>query len=240
MTSIVEKAPGSSTLDSVKSKPEKNRAGKIKVLLVDDHTILRQGLALLLNRQPDLAVSGEAQDSASALEQIALETPDIILMDITLEEENGLELIKHIRHLHPEMLILVLSMHDEKVYGELAIRAGARGFLNKTARVQEIVQAIHRLLEGKFYLPEQLVSQILTKDVQPSTRSHNFPLDQLSPRELEVFRLIGQWKHTKQIAQELHLSVRTIEHFRDQIRKKLGVTNGAELLKLAVELGRNN
>lgn len=209
-------------------------AGKFKVFLVDDHPILRQGLALLIDREPDLMVCGEADGASSALSAMPNAGADVLVLDISLEGPDGLELLKTIRMKNPSLPVLILSMHDESSYAERALRAGANGYIMKQEATEKVLVAIRRLLRGEVYLSEQLTNRMLHQFVRGSTAPTD-PLAALSDRELEVYRLIGAGHGTRQIADELHVSVKTVESYQAHIKEKLSLRNARELVQHAIE-----
>jgi DNA-binding NarL/FixJ family response regulator len=204
------------------------------VLIVDDHPALREALALRIGRQHDLAVCGEAADVAEALRLVADARPDVAVIDISLKSGNGLDLIKRIRDGHPDVRMLVWSMHGESLYAERALRAGALGYINKDQATDTIVGAIRRVLGGKVFLSESMAERLLHRAVGGEAVPCS-PLDALADRELEVFRLIGEGVRTGEIAERLHLSVKTVETYRDRIRQKLDLSDGAELARYAFQ-----
>lgn len=210
-------------------------ARKSKVFLVDDHPIVRQGLALLINREPDMIVCGEADGALSALQAIPSTSPDVIVLDISLDGPDGLDLLKSIRINDPVLPVLVLSMHDESSYAERSLRAGANGYIMKQEATEKVLVAIRRILQGKVYLSERLTNRMLEKYVHGVSPAKNDPLARLSDRELEVFRLIGSGHSTRQIADELHVSVKTVESYQAHIKEKLGLRNARELVQHAIE-----
>lgn len=212
-----------------------------KILLVDDHPILRRGLANLIESEPDLTVCGEAATCRAALEAIRESRPDLVIVDLELERSHGLDLVKDMRTRHPEIPALVLSMHDEAVYAERSLRAGARGYLTKQQLDDTVLVAIRRLLAGETYMSDQLKRRLAAKFISGRTLETDSPLDALSDRELQVFRLIGRGRSTRRIAETLHLSIKTIESHREHIKHKLGLQTAAELAQRAtqwVETGR--
>ena len=222
-------------------KSESDRPqGKAQVLLVDDHPIVRQGLGELINEQRDMAVCGEAASAHAALKEIAASRPDVAIVDISLKEGNGIELIKDVRRRHGDVPILVLSMHDESLYAERALRAGARGYIMKEAASDKILTAIRQVLRGEVYLSERMVGKLLNSVVGGTVEAEGASVDVLSDRELEVFLMIGQGLGTRQIAEKLHLSVKTIESYRAQIREKLKLADGNELLQYAIEWAKDH
>ena len=211
------------------------QSGKAKVFLVDDHPIVRQGLGLLINREPDLIVCGEAEDAPSALQRMASAQPDLMVIDISLDGPDGLELLKTIRLKEPILPVLILSMHEESTYAERSLRAGANGYIMKQEATERVLVAIRRILEGKVYLSERLTNKMLEQFVHGAGSSKNNPLTTLSDRELEVYRLIGAGHGTRQIADELHVSVKTVESYQAHIKEKLSLRNARELVQHAIE-----
>ena len=212
------------------SSKASNRA---RVLIVDDHPAVREALALRIAPQPGLEVCGEAADTVEALRLVADIRPDVAVVDLSLKSGDGLDLIKRIRDRNDAVRILVWSMHSESLYAERALRAGALGYINKDQATTRIVEAIRRVLAGKVWLSEVMAEKMLQRTVGASrdeiTRS---PLDALADRELDVFLLIGQGVKTADIAARLHLSVKTVETYRDRIRQKLHLSNGTQLVYL--------
>ena len=215
-------------LKSVEAKDNRKR-----ILLVDDHAVVRFGIAQLINQQNDLVVCGEEEDASRAMAAIEVLKPDLVIADISLKDSSGLELMRNIKAQHPRLPILVVSIHDESVYAEIAFRAGALGYLMKQEALDKIATAIRRVLEGSVYVSDTLGAKMLQQRVRGQTDVHASPVQALSDRELEVFQLIGQWKKTKEIAQELHLSVKTVEYYREQIKRKLNLKDGSELTQHA-------
>ena len=211
---------------------------KSRVLVVDDHPIVRQGLALFIEREPDLMVCGEAEDATSALQAIRDAAPDFVILDISLNGPDGLELLKTLRVRYPNLPALVLSMHDESVYAERALRAGANGYIMKQEAADKVITAIRHILGGDVYLSDRLTKQMLQQFVNGSISPRD-PLAKLSDRELEVFRLIGAGHGTRQIADELHVSTKTVESYQAHIKEKLALRNARELVQHAVEWSLN-
>jgi len=205
-----------------------------RVLLIDDHPIVRQGLAQLINQESDLQICGEAGDPPEALQCIEMDQPDIALVDLSLGESSGLELIKDIRVQFPDLPVLVLSMHNELLYAERALRAGARGYIMKDEGTEKLVAAIRLVLGGDIYVSETMSARMLHKFVEGSPDEGSSPIDRLSDRELQVFELIGRGLGTREIAAKLHLSVKTIEAHRAHIKDKLDLKNSIELLQHAM------
>ena len=211
---------------------------KCKVFLVDDHPIVRQGLALFIDREPDLMVCGEADGATSALQAIREAAPDFVVLDISLDGPDGLELLKTLRVRYPNLPVLVLSMHDEAVYAERALRAGANGYIMKQEATDRVLTAIRHILSGDVYLSDRLTKRMLQQFVNGSVSPRD-PLAKLSDRELEVYRLIGAGHSTRQIADELHVSTKTVESYQAHIKEKLALRNARELVQHAVEWSVN-
>ena len=207
-------------------------SAKAKILIVDDHPGVREGLAMHLATQPDLEVCGEAEDMAGALALLASAQPDVAIIDIALKNSNGIELIRRIKDRHDPVRILVWSMYPESLYAERALRAGAQGYLNKGQATRHVLDAIHAILQGRVYVSGVLADQLLQGVVgrRPEERP---AIDNLSDRELEAFQLIGEGLTTESIAEKMHVSPKTVETFRARIKEKLGITNLTELIQRA-------
>jgi DNA-binding NarL/FixJ family response regulator len=220
-----------------------NPPAKRRVLLVDDHPIVRHGMAMLIDEEHDLMVCGEASNAAETLRQIERCNPEIAIVDISLQGASGIDLTKSIREQHPALPVLVLSMHEENLYAERALHAGARGFVMKQEAAETVLHAIRTVLRGDIYLSEGLSSKVLRALVDgPTADPERFGVDRLSDRELEVFELIGRGYSTRRIADALHLSVKTIETHRAHIKQKLKLNNATELVHRAfhwIEAGRS-
>jgi DNA-binding NarL/FixJ family response regulator len=208
---------------------------KCRVLLVDDHPIIRQGLGLLIDRETDLSVCGEADGAHSAFHAIETLRPDIVVLDISLSGPDGLDVLKEIRMKTASLPVLILSMHDETIYAERAMRAGANGYIMKQEATEKVLVAIRRILQGEVYLSDRLTNTMLQQYVRRGSTAKGSPLLNLTDRELEVFRLIGVGHGTRQIADELHLSVKTIESYQAHIKEKLALRNARELVQHAIE-----
>src|SRR5438552_1124937 len=211
------------------------KKNKNRILLVDDHPIVRQGLAEMIDNQKDLMVCGTADDLHKALDQIAALKPDLVIVDISLRTSNGIELLKNIKLHHPGMLVLMLSMHDETLYAVRALRAGAAGYIMKQEATENVLTAIRQVLNGEIYLSERMEKKMMQQLVGGRAARTGSPLEDLSDRELEVFNLIGQGKGTRQIAEELHLSIKTVESHRAHIKEKLGLKSATELVQHAIQ-----
>ena len=211
---------------------------KRTVFVVDDHPLLRQGLVMMINREPDLMVCGEAEDASGAIKAIAMKLPDIVIADISLSGPDGLDLLKNLRSLYPELPVLILSMHDETIYAERALRARANGYIMKQEATEKVLVAIRHILQGEVYLSDRLTKRMLQQFVHGSISPRD-PLAKLSDRELEVYRLIGAGHATRQIADELHVSTKTVESYQAHIKEKLSLRNARELVQHAIESSLN-
>lgn len=207
---------------------------KIKILLVDDHPLVREGLANLINQQSDFEVCGEAGNEPLALELIRTVQPDVSIVDISLENGSGIELIKSIKALHPAVTVLVLSMHEESLYAERALRAGARGYIMKREAAKKIIQGIRSVLAGQLYVSDKIAAMMNEKYVEGRTAATASPIEQLSNRELEVFQLMGLGNNNRQIADHLHIGFKTVQAYCARIKEKLKLANATELLREAV------
>ncbi len=208
---------------------------KVKIVIVDDHPILRQGLANLINQEKDLEVCAQAEDAHQAMQSIKSLKPDVAIVDISLKETSGIELIKDINNQFPNLLVLVLSMHDEFLYAERALRAGAKGYIMKEAATENVILAIRKILDDQIYLSDAMAAQFLRRLANGEPLIGSSSMERLSDRELEVFNLIGRGRGTRQIAEELHLSIKTIETYREHIKKKLNLADAPELLHYAFQ-----
>jgi DNA-binding NarL/FixJ family response regulator len=209
-------------------------AARRKVLLVDDHPFMRAGLAQLIDRQPDLVVCGEAGEPAEAIRVIAREQPDVVLSDLTMPGRSGLEFIKDILATNPRLAVLVVSMHDEVVYAERALRAGARGYIMKEAGGENLLAAIRQILRGEVYVSPKMSARILEAMSGTKPRGSSSPIQKLTDREFEIFQLIGHGKSTRDIADQLHLSTKTVDVHRSHIKEKLELKDVTALVRHAV------
>lgn len=210
-------------------------AKQYRVLVVDDHPIVQRGFAQLINQEPDITVCAEAEDIAEAVTALEACHPDLVIVDIVLKNANGLELLKRLPSLAPETKALVVSMHDEQIYAERVLRAGARGYVMKQEADEVIVTAIRRVLQGGIYVSDQVNERILMNFAQNQARFEASPVEFLTDRELEVFELIGQGISTRQIGERLSISIKTVETYRARIKEKLRLESGAELVQTSVE-----
>ena len=222
------------------SPPALDGAGKRQILLVDDHPVLRQGLAQIVNRQSHLAVCWEAENGPEALEMIERHQPDLVLIDLSLRNGDGIELVKDIKVRWPATRMLVLSMHDEFIYAERALRAGAQGYVMKQEKVDHLLAAIERVLSGGIYVSDKMAERLLHQVAARGVREGGgISIDRLTDRELQVFRLIGEGLATRLIAEKLGLSRKTIESHREHIKEKLMLSSGNELVQRAVQWARD-
>ncbi len=208
---------------------------KKRIFIVDDHPIVREGLALMMNREPDLMVCGEAEEASAALQAINVDRPDFLIVDISLNGPDGLELLKSIRARHPSLPVLILSMHDESVYAERALRAGANGYIMKQEATDRVLVAVRQILNQKVYVSDRVANRMLQKYISGSGTGKQSSIADLSDRELEVFRLIGEGHSTRMIAEELHLSIKTVESYQSHIKDKLSLRTGRELVQRAIQ-----
>jgi DNA-binding NarL/FixJ family response regulator len=216
-------------------QPKSTNADRARILLVDDHEMLRQGLRLFIEHQRDLTVCGEAGDEATAVRQFRETRPDLLIVDLSLAKGEGIELIKRIKLIDPEARMLVYSMHDERVYGERVLRAGAMGYVSKQQPVQNMLQAIRHVLSGKMHFGDDMMQRLLERAASSEPMAPVSPVENLSDRELEVFEMIGRGLTTRAIADRLHLSPRTIDTYRERLKIKLALANSAELHYRAVQ-----
>lgn len=210
-------------------------ASKRTVFVVDDHPLLRQGLALLINQQQDMEVCGEAEEANAAMQAIGRKKPDILIVDISLNGPDGLDLLKNIRASYPDLPVLILSMHDEAIYAERALRARANGYIMKQEATEKVLVAVRRILNGEMYLSDRMANKMLQQYIGGSPAAIQSRISALSDRELEVFCLIGEGRGTREIADELHLSIKTVETYQAHIKEKLSLHSGRELIQHAVQ-----
>ncbi len=208
---------------------------KSRVMLVEDHPVVRHGLANLIDDEPDLAVCCGAESMSQALEMVGQHKPDIVVVDIALGDGSGLELIKQLHDLHPDLPLLALSMHDEAVYGERAIRAGAKGYIMKKEAMDKVMTAIRRVLDGEIYVSDKMASRMVRKFIHPEKAAEQSQLGTLSDREFQVFTHIAQGVGPTEIAQKLGVSIKTVETHREHIKQKLALKSAAELTRYALQ-----
>jgi len=213
---------------------------KRKVFVVDDHPIVRSGLALLINREPDLVVCGDAEEMHAALEAIGVLRPDVLVIDLSLNGPDGLDLVKRVREIEPVLPVLILSIHDESIYAERALRAGANGYIMKQEATDRVLTALRRILNREIYVSDRIANKMLQRVAcgNGASSAHS-PLDTLSERELEVLRLIGDGLGTRQMAEQLRLSIKTVESYQSHLKDKLALKNSRELVQYAISWAMN-
>jgi DNA-binding NarL/FixJ family response regulator len=209
--------------------------GPRRLLIVDDHPVFRHGIAQLIGRVPDVTICGEADNAKSALDAMRRSNPDVALVDVSLPGTNGIELLKMMLTERPQLIVLMVSMHDESIYALRALRAGAKGYLMKTQAAENLIEALRKVLGGGLYVSPELGERLVFKVIQGSENDMGSPVDKLSDRELEVLHYFGRGKTTREVAETLHLSVKTIETHRAHIKEKLGFKDAEEMLRFAVE-----
>jgi DNA-binding NarL/FixJ family response regulator len=211
------------------AQPDKSR-----VFIVDDHTMFREGLRQLIEYDPGLTVCGDAADAQKAMEGISQSNPDVVMVDITLADSSGLDLVRNIKNKYEDLPVLVVSMHEESLYAERALRSGAMGYVMKNEPAKTVIAAIRSVLRGEMYLSQKMSSSVITRFIHGENEQPMSPLEILSDRELEVFRMLGQGKGTRQIAQDLEVSIPTVQSFRNRIKEKLHLKTAPELVLHAI------
>src|ERR1700675_2851407 len=224
---------------TVAQRSQSSAPAKKRILVVDDHPIVRQGLSLLINQEPDLVVCGEAEEATGAMHVLASARPDVLIVDISLNGPDGLDLLKTIRITHPTLPVLILSMHEESIYAERALRAGANGYIMKQEATEKVLVAVRRILSGEIYVSDRVANKMLKHYITGAGTLRNSSIADLSDRELEVFRLIGEGHGTRQIAEELHLSIKTVESYQAHIKEKLSLRSARELMQHAIQWSMN-
>jgi DNA-binding NarL/FixJ family response regulator len=216
-------------------KQKKAEEGKSKILIVDDHPMIREGLVRLVDDEKDIVICGQADDAPEALKAISETKPDIVVIDISLKSSDGIDLTKSIKAQYPKLPVLILSMHNEALYAERALRAGAMGYIMKQEAAENLLTAIRYVLGGQIYVSDKVSKRLIRKLARGKVDMVASPVDSLSDRELEVFRSIGQGYGTSEIAEKLYLSIKTIETYRTHIKEKLNLANSHELLQYAIQ-----
>lgn len=206
-----------------------------RILIVDDHPVVRQGLRMMIESESDLVICGEADGLSQAMQQFHATSPDVVIADISLQNGSGLELIKELTAHDEDLKILVCSMHEESLFAERALHAGAKGYISKDEATDKLIVAIRRVVEGRVYLSDQMTNRMLTRQVGAGDEQPKSAIETLSDRELEVFEQIGHGVTTRQIAENLHLSPKTVETYRENIKHKLNLANATELTQHAVQ-----
>ncbi len=209
-------------------------SAKTRIFIVDDHPLLRRGLAELINREPDMTFCGEAEDSPSAIKAISQLKPDLVIVDISLKGYNGIELIKNIKAFDSKIQVLVLSMHDESIYAMRVLKAGAKAYVMKQEVVDKVMEAVRRIRAGKVFVSERVASRMLDQVVVGGDPAPDSPVDLLSDRELEIVNMIGSGLPTREIAAKLHISIKTVESHRARIKEKLNLQNAIQLVQFCV------
>jgi DNA-binding NarL/FixJ family response regulator len=224
---------------ALKKEPVQIVKKKTQILIVDDHPVVREGLETMLNHEQDFNVCAQAQDASQALNAIAETNPDVAIVDISLKASDGIDLTKTIKAKYPKMFVIVLSVHDESVYAERALLAGAHAYLMKDVVSENIVKAIRTVLRGEIFVSDAVARKFMHIIAGDKTGTNKTAIDTLSDREFETFRLIGKGYKASQIAARLHLSVKTIETYRSRIKEKMGLANAAQLLRYSIAWARN-
>ena len=220
----------------MKKKKTRKESDVSRVFVADDHPIIRQGMVLLISQDPGLRVCGQAEKPSEVLQTISQAKPDVAILDLSFGEGiEGLQLVRQLRASYPKLRILVLSMHDESVFAERLLRAGANGYIMKQEAANKVLIAIHSVLRGEGYMSDKMKEKLLRKVTDGKTYLSASPLDTLSDREVEVFGLIGRGFGTRKIAEDLHVSIKTIESHREHIKRKLDIGNSSELVQRAVQ-----
>lgn len=214
--------------------PDRARAKITRIMIVDDHPIVRQGLRMTIESESDLAVCGEAEGMSQAMQLFHECSPDVVIADISLENGSGIELSKELTAQNENVRILVCSMHEESLFAERALHAGAKGYINKEQATEKLIEAIRRVASGRVYLSDQMTDRMLCRQVGTGDEPPRSTIETLSDRELEVFEQIGHGVTTRQIAEKLHLSPKTVETYRENIKHKLNLSNATELTQHAV------
>ena len=206
-----------------------------RIYIVDDHPLVRHGLSQIVANEADMEICGEAEDSPAAIRGVGEANPDAIIVDISLKGANGLELIKNLKSIHEDIPILVFSMHDETIYAQRALRAGAKAYVMKKESPSKVVDAIRKIIQGEIYVSPSVADQVLHQIVNGPGNVSTSPVDRLTDRELEVVQLIGRGLSSREVAESLHLSVKTIESHRAHVKEKLGLRNATELVQFSVQ-----
>jgi len=219
---------------SIPQAPEATKPKATRILLVDDHPIVRDGLAEAINHEPDLTVCATAEDGPEAMAAIERAKPELAVIDLMLKSSSGLELIKDVRARWPRLLILVVSMHDETLYAERVLRAGARGYITKQQATRDILLAIRKVLGGGIYLSEKTASTVLARLTSQPLAAGDSIADMLADRELQVFEMTGRGLSTREIAEQLRIDMKTVDTYRTRIKEKLNLESTSDMLKLAI------
>ena len=224
---------------TLKKNQDQHNENKTQILIVDDHPVVRDGLTTIINHEPDMNVCGEADDACQAFKAAAELKPDVVVVDISLKNSDGIDLTKSITTVHPKLSVIILSVHDESVYAERALLAGAQGYLMKDAVSENIIKAIRTVLNGEIYVSNTISKKFLHQIAKDKAGTTQTPIETLSDREFEIFHLIGKGHKASQIAEQLHLSTKTIETYRSRMKEKLNLPNAAELLQYAIKWAKS-
>ena len=224
---------------ALKKKQNKTNEKKIQVLIVDDHPVIRDGLVAIINHEQDLNVCGQAEDAYTAQKAVDELKPDIVVTDISLKSSDGIELTKNIKAGHPALPVIILSVHDESLYAERALLAGAKAYLMKDKVSENIIKAIRTVLSGEIYVSDAISKKFLHKIAGDKAGTAKTPIESLSDREFEIFRLIGEGLKASQMAKQLHLSIKTIETYRSRIKEKLNLPNASQLLQYSIKWAKS-
>jgi DNA-binding NarL/FixJ family response regulator len=224
---------------ALKKKQNKTNENKTQVLIVDDHPVVRDGLVTIVNHERDMNVCGQADDAYQALKAVAELKPDIVVTDISLKSSDGIELTKNIKTRWPGLPVIIFSVHDESIYAERALRAGAQAYMMKETVSENIIKAIRTVLSGEIFVSDKILKKFLHNIAGDKGGAAQTPIEHLSDRELEIFRLIGEGLKASQIAKQLHLSIKTIETYRTRIKEKLGLVNASELLQYSIRWAKS-
>lgn len=236
----IEKSVANQTTTAAGNSPaESQSTPRSRVFIVDDHTMFREGLRQLIDREPGLTVCGDAADAVEALPAIRETNPDVVLVDISLAGASGIDLIKDIKGEFEDLPVLVVSMHDESLYAERALRAGAMGYVMKHEPAKTVKAAIHKVLAGDMYLSEKMSTSVINRLLRGQSDQPKSPIEMLSDRELEVFRLLGQGQGVRQIAEKLEVTIPTVNSFRNRIKEKLGLKSSTEVMLHAIQWFRD-
>ncbi|MGC9940821.1 MAG: response regulator transcription factor [Verrucomicrobiota bacterium] len=226
---------GSSGEDAIESLPGESLPARRRIYIVDDHAMFRDGLRRLIDLEADLIVCGDAPDAANGLNGIRESSPDLVIVDISLDTTSGIDLIKAIKRDYDDMPVLVVSMHSESLYGDRALRAGAMGYVMKSEPATTVISAIRTVLSGNVYISENMATLVVSKFVKGEPDQIPSPLEALSDREMEVFRMLGQGKGTREIAQEMNVAIPTISSFKNRIKEKFKFKNSTEMILYALQ-----
>ncbi|MBD3344720.1 MAG: response regulator [Chitinivibrionales bacterium] len=219
----------------MKQNSDSIKKGNSKILIVDDHPVVRQGLAQLINQSPGLAVCAEAENALDAMGHIEKYKPDLVVLDLSLGKSSGLTLLTSLKSRFSRLHVLVLSVHDESIYAERVLRQGAKGYIMKKAASETVIEAIHKVLSGDIYLSSEMKDKLIHKMIGAGTVNDRTPIDTLTNREIEVYQFVGQGMPTREIADKLHLSVKTVETYLARIKDKLHIANSRELIMHAMQ-----